>query len=150
LLRNRHCHVTMEMQQTHYYTTVTHVTMEMPSRPNISQYYANNSVHCAGYRKELEACSVVTLNLLRCGTIRLHNRSSDDRVMTFRATTGLWNESWYNHYIRSVRNVTKIYVGNFFIHVRFQVLAAASMKFRVFWIVAPCSLIGMDWRFGGA
>jgi hypothetical protein len=38
LLRNRHCHVTMEMQQTHYYTTVTHVTMEMPSRPNISQY----------------------------------------------------------------------------------------------------------------
>jgi hypothetical protein len=54
-VRNRHCHVTMEMQQTHYYTTVTHVTMEMqynsslhnrncyvtmemPSRPNISQY----------------------------------------------------------------------------------------------------------------
>jgi hypothetical protein len=56
LLRNRHCYVTMEMQQTHYYTTVTHVTMEMqynsllhnrncyvtmemPSRPNISQYF---------------------------------------------------------------------------------------------------------------
>jgi hypothetical protein len=55
LLCNRHCYVTMEMQQTHYYTTVTHVTMEMqynsllhnrncyvtmemPSRPNISQY----------------------------------------------------------------------------------------------------------------
>jgi hypothetical protein len=25
----QYCHVTMEMQQTHYYTTVTHVTMEM-------------------------------------------------------------------------------------------------------------------------
>jgi hypothetical protein len=34
-------------------------------------------------------------------------------------------------------------------HVRFQVLMAASMKFRVFWDVAPCSL-GVDRRLRGA
>jgi hypothetical protein len=31
--------------------------------------------------------------------------------------------------------------------VRFQVLTVASMKCRVFWDVAPCSLIGVDRRF---
>jgi hypothetical protein len=31
--------------------------------------------------------------------------------------------------------------------VRFQVLTAASMKFKVFWDVAPYSLIGVDRRF---
>jgi hypothetical protein len=35
------------------------------------------------------------------------------------------------------------------IHVRFQVLAAASVKFGVFWDVAPCSLVGVDRRFRG-
>jgi hypothetical protein len=34
--------------------------------------------------------------------------------------------------------------------VRFQVLTAASMKFRVFWDVAPCSLIEVCGRFRGA
>jgi hypothetical protein len=34
--------------------------------------------------------------------------------------------------------------------VRFQVLTASIMKFRVFWDVAPCSLTGMDQRFRGA
>jgi hypothetical protein len=34
--------------------------------------------------------------------------------------------------------------------VRFQVLMAASMKFRVFWDVAPCSLVGVDRRFRDA
>jgi hypothetical protein len=34
--------------------------------------------------------------------------------------------------------------------VRLQVLTAASMKLRVFWDVAPCSLIEVDWRFRGA
>jgi hypothetical protein len=34
--------------------------------------------------------------------------------------------------------------------VGFQVLTAASMKFRVFWDVAPCSHIEVDRRFRGA
>jgi hypothetical protein len=34
--------------------------------------------------------------------------------------------------------------------VRFQVLMAVSMKFRVFWDVAPCSHIEADRRFRGA
>jgi hypothetical protein len=34
--------------------------------------------------------------------------------------------------------------------MRFQVLTAASMKFRVFWDVAPCSHIELDRRFRGA
>jgi hypothetical protein len=32
-------------------------------------------------------------------------------------------------------------------YVRFQVLTAASVKFRVFWDVAPCSHIEVDRRF---
>jgi hypothetical protein len=31
-------------------------------------------------------------------------------------------------------------------YVRFQVLTAASMNFRVFWDVAPCSQIDVDGR----
>jgi hypothetical protein len=31
--------------------------------------------------------------------------------------------------------------------VRFQVLTAANMKFRVFWDVLPCSQIDVDLRF---
>jgi hypothetical protein len=34
--------------------------------------------------------------------------------------------------------------------VRFQVLTAASIKIRAFWVVAPCSLVGLDRRFRGA
>jgi hypothetical protein len=34
--------------------------------------------------------------------------------------------------------------------VRFQVLTAASMKFRVFWDVAPCSHVEVVRRFCGA
>jgi hypothetical protein len=34
--------------------------------------------------------------------------------------------------------------------VRFQVLMAVSMKFRVFWDVAPCSQVDVDRRFRGA
>jgi hypothetical protein len=34
-------------------------------------------------------------------------------------------------------------------NVRFQVLNAASMNFRVFWDVAPRSIIGVDRRFRG-
>jgi hypothetical protein len=34
--------------------------------------------------------------------------------------------------------------------VRFQVLTAASMKMAVFWVVAPCSLVEVYWRFRGA
>jgi hypothetical protein len=33
--------------------------------------------------------------------------------------------------------------------VRFQVVTAASMKFRVLWDVVPCSLIVVDRRFRG-
>jgi hypothetical protein len=33
---------------------------------------------------------------------------------------------------------------------RYQVLTAASMKFRVFWDVAPCSHVEVDRRFRGA
>jgi hypothetical protein len=33
--------------------------------------------------------------------------------------------------------------------IKFQVLTAASMKFRVFWDVASCSLIEVDRCFGG-
>jgi hypothetical protein len=32
-------------------------------------------------------------------------------------------------------------------YVIFQVLTAASMKFRVFWYVAPCSHVEVDRRF---
>jgi hypothetical protein len=35
-------------------------------------------------------------------------------------------------------------------HVIFHILTAASMKFRVFWDVMPCSEIDVDRRFGGA
>jgi hypothetical protein len=34
--------------------------------------------------------------------------------------------------------------------VRFKVLVAASMKVDVFWDVAPCSLVDIDWHFRGA
>jgi hypothetical protein len=34
--------------------------------------------------------------------------------------------------------------------VRFQVLTAASMKFRVFWHIAPCSQVEVDRCFRGA
>jgi hypothetical protein len=36
------------------------------------------------------------------------------------------------------------------VSVRSQVLMAASMKFRVFWNVVPCSHVGADLRFRGA
>jgi hypothetical protein len=35
-------------------------------------------------------------------------------------------------------------------HMIFQVLSAASMKFRVFWDVAQFSVTGVDWRFRDA
>jgi hypothetical protein len=35
------------------------------------------------------------------------------------------------------------------LNVRFHVLTAANMKFRVFWGVAPCSHTEVDWRFRG-
>jgi hypothetical protein len=34
--------------------------------------------------------------------------------------------------------------------MRFQVLMAASMKIRAFWVMAPCSVVVVDRRFGGA
>jgi hypothetical protein len=34
--------------------------------------------------------------------------------------------------------------------VRFQVLTAASVKFRVFWNLAPCSHVEVDRRFRSA
>jgi hypothetical protein len=34
--------------------------------------------------------------------------------------------------------------------IRFQVLTAASMKFRVFWDVLQCSQVDVDRRFSGA
>jgi hypothetical protein len=34
--------------------------------------------------------------------------------------------------------------------VRFQVLTAAIMKFRIFWHVVPCSHVEVDRRFRGA
>jgi hypothetical protein len=33
--------------------------------------------------------------------------------------------------------------------VRFHFLTAATMKFRVFWDVVPCSVVGVDRRFRG-
>jgi hypothetical protein len=38
---------------------------------------------------------------------------------------------------------------SYYKHVRFQVLTATSMKFRVFWNVAPCSHAEVDQRFRG-
>jgi hypothetical protein len=35
------------------------------------------------------------------------------------------------------------------VNVRFQVLTAAGMKFKVFWDVAPCSHVEVDRRFRG-
>jgi hypothetical protein len=40
-------------------------------------------------------------------------------------------------------------VGSYFI-VRFQVLTATSMKFEVYWDVAPCSHFEVDRHFRGA
>jgi hypothetical protein len=37
-----------------------------------------------------------------------------------------------------------------FINVRFQVLEAASMKFRIFWDVAPYSHVEVDPDVGGS
>jgi hypothetical protein len=37
-----------------------------------------------------------------------------------------------------------------FVCVRFKVLTAAIMKFRVFWDVSPCSLVGVDLGFRGS
>jgi hypothetical protein len=34
--------------------------------------------------------------------------------------------------------------------VRLQVLTEANMKMAVFWDVAPCSLVEIDWHFRGA
>jgi hypothetical protein len=34
--------------------------------------------------------------------------------------------------------------------VGFEVLTAASMKMAVFWVVAPCNLVQVYQRFGGA
>jgi hypothetical protein len=33
--------------------------------------------------------------------------------------------------------------------VKFQVLTAANMKMAIFWVVAPCSLVGLIRRFRG-
>jgi hypothetical protein len=44
------------------------------------------------------------------------------------------------------------FVQNFiimFLYMRFQVLTVASIKFRVFWNVAPCSQVDVDRRFRG-
>jgi hypothetical protein len=35
-------------------------------------------------------------------------------------------------------------------YVRLEVLTAASMKMAIFWAVAPCSLVEVFRRFGGA
>jgi hypothetical protein len=40
--------------------------------------------------------------------------------------------------------------GDSLIVVRFQVITTASMKFRVFWDVAPCSHVEVDSHFRGA
>jgi hypothetical protein len=37
-----------------------------------------------------------------------------------------------------------------FYFVIFQVFTVASMKMDVFWVVAPCSLVEIYWRFRGA
>jgi hypothetical protein len=34
-------------------------------------------------------------------------------------------------------------------NTRFEVFTAASMKLSVVWDIAPCSLVGVDWRFRG-
>jgi hypothetical protein len=34
--------------------------------------------------------------------------------------------------------------------VRFQVLTAAIKKMTAFWVITPCSLVEVDWRFRGA
>jgi hypothetical protein len=44
---------------------------------------------------------------------------------------------------------TRFHSVDYIYLVRFQVLTAASMKFRVFWNVAPCGLIGVDQGFRG-
>jgi hypothetical protein len=54
-------------------------------------------------------------------------------------------------YITVCKNyVFLIIIKIYLIHVRFQVLMTASMKFRVFWDVAPCSHVEVDWLFWGA
>jgi hypothetical protein len=47
--------------------------------------------------------------------------------------------------VRAVPIVTQI-----FKYVRFQVLTASSMKFRVFWQALPCGHIDVDRRFRDA
>jgi hypothetical protein len=41
-------------------------------------------------------------------------------------------------------------ISGVYLYVRFQVLTAASMKFRGFWDVAPCSHVEVNRRFRGA
>jgi hypothetical protein len=49
-----------------------------------------------------------------------------------------------------VCKIAKNAFGKLSFQLRFQVLTAASMKMAVFWVVAPCSLIEVYRRFGGA
>jgi hypothetical protein len=83
------------------------------------------------------------------------------RHWTFRFSkrTSLQGDSYSSHHWalnmthHSFRNTSLYLRKNELISVwfvRFQVPTAASMKFRVFWDVAPCCVVGVDRRFRGA
>jgi hypothetical protein len=51
----------------------------------------------------------------------------------------------FSFLVVQARNVSRVNLK-----IRFEVLTATSMKMTVFWDVAPCSRIDIDWRFGWA
>jgi hypothetical protein len=62
----------------------------------------------------------------------------------------LWGIPTSISYALFISPTLLIYPANLVLLVIFQVLTAASMKFRVFWDVAPCSHVDVDRRFRGA
>jgi hypothetical protein len=55
----------------------------------------------------------------------------------------------YINFIEKIERKQSL-VNFFLIWARFQVHTAASMKLTGFWDVAPCSMVEVDRRFGGA
>jgi hypothetical protein len=52
-------------------------------------------------------------------------------------------------YTSSLTIQTHILVTQYYMEVRFEVFAEATMKITVFWDMSPCSLIDGYWHFGG-
>jgi hypothetical protein len=87
-----------------------------------------------------------------------------DKIVSITAVTGpsctlaarIQQFHWFRCFVREavraqylgLRLKMNILYKNYY--VRFQVLTAVSMKYRVFWDILPCSQIDVDRRFRGA